>query len=433
MNVLPAYKPAGYSWPLRLIYALLFIITKIALRIYYRRVTVIGKEHMPDDGATILISNHPNTLLDPLQVASRIKRQVFFLANAGLFQHKHLGPILRTFYCIPIERPQDVEGRAINNEKNFLECYLHLYNNGVIYIAPEGVSVQARTKLPLKTGTARIALGCVDYFHLEQDVKIVPVGLHYSAPLLFRSDVVIKIGKPISTLQWIQQHQEINKVQHSKLFTQYLQQELELLKITARDEKEEDFLKTIETIAHTDTPKSLIQEDQRSQNFLDRIQSLSAKEYDQYIQLCADYQRGLTNTKKSDFQMFGRKPWWKILLTLLLAPLGIWGILQNLPAFGVPFLLRKVSKVHASYNATVQFLAGIFTIPIFYFFQTYLFSKFFEDTVSWIYLFSLPVLGWIGWEWYLMMSKYLLNSASSPDSNLADIREQIKNKFSGFF
>ena len=60
---------------------------------------------------------------------------------------------------------------------------------------PEGVSHNAPTLLPLKTGAARIALGAVSVGDEPIDLRIVPVGLYYTNKTTFRSEVVLHFGE----------------------------------------------------------------------------------------------------------------------------------------------------------------------------------------------------------------------------------------------
>ena len=91
-------------------------------------------------GSGIVISNHPNTLFDPLHIGIITHRQFFFLANAGLFKHPVMGFLLSYLYCIPIARPGRDEGSKVNNDESFQAAYDHLAKGGILYIAAEGVS-----------------------------------------------------------------------------------------------------------------------------------------------------------------------------------------------------------------------------------------------------------------------------------------------------
>lgn len=37
-----------------------------AIRLYYRRIEVVGRDHLPNTGPAILVSNHPNSVMDAI-------------------------------------------------------------------------------------------------------------------------------------------------------------------------------------------------------------------------------------------------------------------------------------------------------------------------------------------------------------------------------
>jgi 1-acyl-sn-glycerol-3-phosphate acyltransferase len=69
------------------------------------RLRVSGLESVPEQGAVLVVGNH-DSQFDPvvLGVALRRRRPLRFLAHAGLFRIRGLGPVLRAMNQIPIER-----------------------------------------------------------------------------------------------------------------------------------------------------------------------------------------------------------------------------------------------------------------------------------------------------------------------------------------
>ncbi len=130
----------------------------IVLKIYNPFTYVLGRQNLRQKGPLIVISNHPNTLLDPLHVAIRLPRYVYFLANASLFKNPIIGWILNQLYCIPVQRTQDTNGKPLDNKDAFNRSNDFLSRGGCLYVAPEGTSWMEKRLRPLKTGTARIAL-----------------------------------------------------------------------------------------------------------------------------------------------------------------------------------------------------------------------------------------------------------------------------------
>ena len=73
-------------------------IIKISLFFFFRRIVVTGKEYIPKKGPLIIVANHPNTLIDPLIIASIAKQRIGFIANAGIFINKFLTSIFNLKY-----------------------------------------------------------------------------------------------------------------------------------------------------------------------------------------------------------------------------------------------------------------------------------------------------------------------------------------------
>ncbi|MBK9753901.1 MAG: 1-acyl-sn-glycerol-3-phosphate acyltransferase [Nannocystis sp.] len=161
-----------------------------ALRVFFRRIEVVGAERVPATGPVIFVLNHPNALIDPAFLLCLAPRPVSFLAKAPLFQTPVLGWIVRAFDSIPIHRKQD-EGGAVDNRDTFKLARELLQRGQTVAIFPEGTSHSEPHLKPLKTGAARIALGTG-----LADLKIVPTGLYYVNKAKFRSDALVVYGEP---------------------------------------------------------------------------------------------------------------------------------------------------------------------------------------------------------------------------------------------
>ena len=69
-----------------LLYRFLRMLVRVTLRIFYKEFFVLGREKLPSEGPIIMVANHPNTLMDPLIVASLLKQRAGFMGNGSLFQ-----------------------------------------------------------------------------------------------------------------------------------------------------------------------------------------------------------------------------------------------------------------------------------------------------------------------------------------------------------
>src|SRR5213593_1537350 len=177
---------------------LICIVLRLALRIYFRRIEVAGLEHIPRDTPIIFVLNHPNALIDPTFLLCLAPRRVSFLAKAPLFQVPIIGAIARAFEAIPVHRRQDTGADLQKNAETFEAARAVLVRGGTIAVFPEGASHSDPKLRPLKTGTARIALGAAAALPPNLILQIVPVGLYYRAKQTFRSVALLHFGTPFS-------------------------------------------------------------------------------------------------------------------------------------------------------------------------------------------------------------------------------------------
>jgi len=187
------------------------VVLLFALRVFFRRVEVVGRERVPRAGACLFVLNHPNALVDPVFLLCFAPRRVSFLAKSPLFRMPVIGTLIRAMDSIPVYRKQDETGdTAALNRKTFERAADLLRRGGTIAICPEGVSHNEPYLLPLKSGAARIALGAVSVKDggggpkdegggegRPLDLKIVPAGLYYTAKTTFRSGALLYFGEPI--------------------------------------------------------------------------------------------------------------------------------------------------------------------------------------------------------------------------------------------
>lgn len=165
-----------------------------AVRVFFRRITVLGRERIPAEGPALLVANHVNSLLDPLLLYVAAPRPVRFLAKAPLFKHPLLGPVLRFLKALPVQRRQDAGSDMSQNTVTFEACEKALLEGEMIALFPEGLSHDEPHLQPLKTGAARITGRAM---RDGAKVQLIPVGLTYAEKTVFRSDVTLIVGHAI--------------------------------------------------------------------------------------------------------------------------------------------------------------------------------------------------------------------------------------------
>lgn len=176
--------------------AWLVALCAFVLRIYFRRIEVVGLEHIPASGSVMFVLNHPNGLLDPVFVLTLARRRVSFLAKEALFRTFFVSVFVKAFECLPVHRAHD--GGDPRKNKEMIERAIELLESGnAIAIFPEGVSHSDPGLRPFRTGAARIALSASSPTLGGQPVSIVPCGLSYSEKSQFRSRALVSFGPPL--------------------------------------------------------------------------------------------------------------------------------------------------------------------------------------------------------------------------------------------
>ena len=172
----------------------------VALRLFFRRIEAVGVEKVPKTGAIIFVLNHPNGLVDPGIVFVSLSRRVSFLAKSTLFDVPIGGYLLCLIEALPVYRRIDAGTDQKKNQFTFENCEELLAKGRCIAVFPEGISHNETKLQPIKTGTARIALGALavgkDNGELvKKGLKIMAVGLYYTSKTSFRSEALIRYGE----------------------------------------------------------------------------------------------------------------------------------------------------------------------------------------------------------------------------------------------
>ena len=368
--------------------------------LYFPFTTFRNRKTLDFKGPGIIISNHPNTMVDPLNVISRTPRQSFFLANASMFKNPVIGYILRHLYCIPIMRPGKDQGvKKVNNGKSFAASFDHLSRGGVIFIAPEGGSELERHLRPFKTGTARIALGAEAARDFSMNLHIYPVGLTYEQPTHCGSRLYMEAGQPIRVADWREAYEK-DEIQAVKDLTEHLENKNRQLLIHTDDQEQDQLLYRLERILQHDQPLPVDEHYDRTQRLLGQLKILAAEQPSVYQELkvtAANYREQLKKIKQTDrgISRKGKTLW--TLPILLGWPVWLYGRINNFLPYELPRLLERKIKLYIGYRSTVKILAGTFSFPIFYWLQYQLAQWLIGDQYAGWYLLSLPISGILTW------------------------------------
>lgn len=408
-------------------YQFLKLIVRLALRTFYPYKVYLNKEGLRADYPAIIVSNHPNTLMDPLTVAAKTKRVVFFLANAGLFKSSFGHWFFNTFYCIPVQRPQDKGGKKkISNEASFSRANEHLTKGGLLYIAAEGTSEMERRLRPLKTGTARIALSTEKKNNYQLGMAIIPVGLTYAHPDQCGSRVVVNVGEPISPKEY-QAAYEADPIRAVRKLTSDLEERMSSLLIDTRDEAEDLRLRLLESIQQNEQPLRGAARFRREMSLLEKMRDIKEESL---FPLLDQYRAFLEKHKIKDSVIRSKSRNGFSLTDLLGLPVYLYGWINNFLGVRIPVLVSRQLNLYKGYNATVKILVALITIPFFYWLQTKVVGSYFGDVVKWLYFVSLPISGVLAWKLGGQWKRWVIQQrfrrmTSQNKEELQQLREKI--------
>jgi 1-acyl-sn-glycerol-3-phosphate acyltransferase len=158
--------------------------------LYFSRITVTGRQHVPATGPLMVLCLHRNGAVDAFVDRAAVAGMTF-MVKAGL-RHGMMGRLF--FDGVEVVRSSD-GARPGDNLEALETCVQHLRDGKRLGIFPEGTSQLGPRHLPFKSGAARIALR---YLEAGKPLTVVALGLHYECPWAFRSRVEVVIGPPFT-------------------------------------------------------------------------------------------------------------------------------------------------------------------------------------------------------------------------------------------
>lgn len=180
-------------------YRLIRRVLRFIVGAFFREIDVTGLSSVPGGPGTcgLIVSWHPNGLVDPGLIVTQFPHHVVFGARHGLFRYPGLGLLMRRMGTVPIYRAIDLgrsdpDARRAANGKSVEALAERVSQGSFSALFPEGISHDEPSLQELKTGAARL------YYRSRQLAAshgrvpiIIPVGLHYDKKQSFRSNVLV--------------------------------------------------------------------------------------------------------------------------------------------------------------------------------------------------------------------------------------------------
>lgn len=348
-------------------YYSLRVYIRTALKLFYR-----GLEHKVTDptiadGPILYAPNHQNAFMDALAIVVTQPRISYFLTQAKVFQNK-LGNAFFTFiFMKPIYRERDGMHTVKRNKAIIDSCVdILLEGKHPLTIFPEGNHNLRRSMRPLQKGIARIAFSVLDK-NPDSNLRIVPVGLNYSAHKKFRSDLYVEYGEPILVKPFYQTYLNNNQEGYAALL-EALEAKLKPVMI--------------------DIPRGL-KYHSVNKEYIPNVNSTFKPAEDfkankQLVESILD-NKEIPTPKRQDTSMA---------LKVICAPLWLVMFINNFLGFKMVSTLTNKLAADPAFISSMNLVFGIFVLPWLYLLQGLIIQLFIPEMPIWGYLLAMFVGNW---------------------------------------
>jgi glycerol-3-phosphate O-acyltransferase/dihydroxyacetone phosphate acyltransferase len=384
-----------------MLYKLFLWLFRLTANAYFRSIYIKGKENIPKDKPVIFAANHPSSFMDPILLGVNLNRSLYFLARGDIFKNKMVRKLFDKLHMIPVYKPDLSPDQVHKNEMIFEKCYEYLERNKAVMIFPEGISKTERRLRPIKTGIARIALGAEEKNNFNLDLCIVPIGLNYSNPHYFKSDVFVNIGAPISVSEYQEDFLKDSKEGVLQL-TDRVKSELEKRIVIIEDEQLEKLIRQIEILYRSKLREQNKQQEKATQDFYLSQDIVEAVQYyaknhpeilQDFEQKISVYLKRLKRLKIRDTQIRSSETSFPVFLRLLYFtfgfPLFLFGLITNIIPFKIVELIPSKVTIREDFVGAVKMATGMLIFLITYLVEASIFG--YLTNFLWAILFILSL------------------------------------------
>ncbi|MBL7740239.1 MAG: 1-acyl-sn-glycerol-3-phosphate acyltransferase [Chitinophagaceae bacterium] len=174
-----------------MLYHILKIIVRVAIKIFCRAIIINKPELLKEKGPMLLACNHPNSFLDGVILDTLFEQPLYSLARGDVFKKPFYRRLLHSLNLLPVYRTSEGVENLTINYGTFENCKTIFRKNGIVIIFSEGKCINEWRLRPLKKGTARLAISSWDENIL---LKVLPVGINYSSFRRFGKNIFLNFG-----------------------------------------------------------------------------------------------------------------------------------------------------------------------------------------------------------------------------------------------
>jgi 1-acyl-sn-glycerol-3-phosphate acyltransferase len=325
--------------------------------------------------------------MDPLVIATISDRPLHILGKGVLFQNKFLKWLLPKCNIIPIFRSHETPSETGKNKDIFLQCYKHFANGGALLAFPEGISLTERKIKKIQSGTARICLGAEAENNYALDIKIVTIGLNFSDPHKFQSDLFVNIDKPINVSEYYEAYQK-DTFKGAHALTDEIRKRLETQVVAIQDADVDKLVSNIELIFKSQilqdlghSPKVMQHDFDTTKAISDSVHYFLEKDPERVEGIKAkidSYLNHLEQFSLNDNLIKGverSRPLFDTLKSLALLVIGfpvfVYGFINNFLPFRIPFWVARATAQRPEFHGAIAYSMGTFTFLLFYTLQIF--------------------------------------------------------------
>ncbi|MBU1009970.1 MAG: 1-acyl-sn-glycerol-3-phosphate acyltransferase [Bacteroidetes bacterium] len=359
-------------------YNLLYTLLKGYFHLFYPRVTISGRNNIPENQAIIFAPNHQNSLMDALAILFAANRAVVFLARADIFRKPRIARILYFLRILPVYRTRDGVDTKESNDEIFKRTVKLLHSGTPLAMMPEGVHSPIKRLQPLKKGICRIAFMAATATHFDRELLIVPVGLDYTNRDHAGTHLLINFGKPIRVSDYYALYRE----NQQQAIVQLRNDLAEAMKTEMIHVEQEAYYQTILSAARFALGRYLREENikpgrlhnfralQHILNHLNQAIEVDALNPGHLQEAVSTYQRMLGHEKMHDEVLAKKAVAWpmliiKAIIAVLLLPLQLYGMVTNAVPYWLPQYFSGKAK-DPQFISSINYVLSFVLFPIWY-------------------------------------------------------------------
>ena len=421
-------------------------VLRLALWVFFRDIDVRGRDQVPAGVPLIFVANHPSVMMDPLIIGLNTPGKIpHFLGKGTLFKYPLFAWFLGQLGVIAVARARDEGSRMSANRDMLRAAYQVLRGGDALAIFPEGISHAQMRVHELEPGVARIALRAESECKDRAGVQIVPIGLTYSEPGVFRSDVDVHFGEAIAVRPFVKSTQQDRRAAEQEL-TRLLHERLTGLAPHVEDGALEAIIRDLAGIYGDEVMAQLPESEEfgrrlrANQEIIRGVKHFSETE----PELVRTFARRLrAHSRKVRRVGLGhdslpkhtpRKQPLRLVLAALLSPLALYGFIHNALPYYVPRLLSRSYRQEPEMIATVKMTTGAGLFVLWYTILAAASGVLAGATTAVVYALSLPLSGLftLTYDEQILQKLTLWQGAQWDDSKRGRHLKRLANERAAF-